>query len=664
MYRHLSVELKLAAGCLSTFHFLCRNNGWDFEAPSTEDFCKGLEVSVDTADRAREKILVAAPMIFSRKKPPKSAPGEPKKIRALMEYLWKQGVRWDEDGRIGEIPDSARCRVVKVAEHMKEQGLTYEAFCHSLGLGIRTLHRLRKGYDCAEELGGLARKSRRPHMPPEETPRLLVDSLCREWQRYRDEFGITEFCSWFNDRFKEDIYRLTEQEPRCTTRESISLKTMTKYLRQRGLYSPQGKDTYEGKRGNYDIFGPLFQAAMDTTTVRFAGKLLKWINFFDIGARTTIAERVCQRERAEEVIGVYEEGRQKCPEMVGGVSDRGAVYVSEELRKAVEDDQEATGFLRVHARRARGEDKAHIERYFRMIKGWICRLDQMLKPLWEELDTVLEPLRETTQRELWRIIIAMILRTCVFFSHRSQQMHIEGQSPLERLEQPPKVSREEAREALRQRAERNMPKKDFLQELVGELGFTKPSRKRQLRQLQGVRMDALREARDRLRKIRANPRPKEHRDNFNYFLAMAKGIASDIYEGQCKQRAEEARRKRKMEERCREQEKMRKEKEFEEEFPEEVLLSGFHSFLMVFDSARAQTWDFVFKPIKAMIRGRLEGILDKFGGLFEVEVERVLDRVQTLKASPAAKEALLAFVHKTTSTLLESQSVVQSEAAG
>ena len=243
-------------------------------------------------------------------------------------------------------------------------------------------------------------------------------------------------------------------------------------------------------------------------------------------------------------------------------------------------------------------------------------------------------------------------------------MHIDGQSPLERLEQPPKVSREEAREALRQRAERNMPKKDFLQELVGELGFSRPSYKKQFRQLQGIRMDALREARDRLRKIRTNPRPNEHRDNFNYFLAMVKGIASDIYEGECKQRAEEARRKRKMEERFREQEKMRKEKKFEEEFPEEVLLSGFQSFLMVFDSARAQTWNFIFKPIKAMIRGRLEGILDKFGGLFEVEVDRVLDQVQTLEASPAAKEALLAFVHKTTSTLLESQSVVQSEAAG
>lgn len=243
-------------------------------------------------------------------------------------------------------------------------------------------------------------------------------------------------------------------------------------------------------------------------------------------------------------------------------------------------------------------------------------------------------------------------------------MHIEGQSPLERLEQPPKVSREEATEALRQRAERNMPKKDLLQELVCELGFSRPSRKKQLRQLQGIRIDALREARDRLRQLRANPRANKHRDNFNYFLGMAKGIASDIYEGECKQKAEEARRKRKMEERCLEQEKMRNQKEFQEKFPEQVLLSGFHNFLMVFDSARAQTWDFVFKPIKAIIRARLEGTLDKFGGLFELEIKRVLDQVQNLEASSAAKEALLAFVHETTSTLLEAQSVVQSEAAG
>ncbi len=657
MYKHLNEEIKLAAGCLSTVNFLSRKNGWQAPGLSVDEFCKRREVSVDTADRARDLILGSAPMILGRKSDWKEEPETTQpEIMALVDYLYKQGVRWDEQARISEIPDEARCRIVLVAQRMKKEGMPYEEFCRSLGINRRTFHRLRKGYDAADELGGLSRKSRRPHIPAQETPKDLVDLICTQWQLQRNlrtQLKLTEFGCWFNDRFKQEIQRLTGKDPRCSTRDSISLKTIGKHLKQRGLYDPCGKEHYEGKRGNYDIFGPLFQGAMDTTTVGFFGKVFKWINFFDIGSRTTITEKVCESENGRFVAEVYREARQKCPEIVGSVNDRGKVYVCGTLREAIQADKEATGFLRVHGRPARPQDDAHLERYHRTMKGLLKSIEQMVQPLCEELDGVLTPLEGRTRRLIWRIVVAMILRAGVFFYNRTKQEYIDGLTPLERLELPPKVSREEAREALRQRAERNMPKKDFVEELINELGFRRPSGEKQLRKLRTIRMEALRETGNRLRQIRETPRVDERRDNFNYFIGMANGIANDIRERESKQKAAEARQKREIQQRRREQETLDREREFREKFPEKILVTDLGGFLEVLDQLHVEPGHWSCGLMRGQISRRLRSLASKFDGLFDIEVERTLDEMKTLNGSDQAKELLSAFVRRTARSVLE-----------
>lgn len=651
MYQHLNGEIKLAAGCLSTVNFLCRKNGWSVQMVSTEEFCRVIGSSVDTADRVRERILDGAGDILGRKREPKAPPeAEQGQIAALVEYLHKQGVRWDEQGRIGRIPDEARCRIVAAAEQMKRERMRYKDFCRCLGINTRTLRKLRGRYDVAEELGGLARKSRRPHEPSQETPKDLVDLICAQWKlqlRLNGHLTVTEYAHWFNDRFKDRIRRLTEDDPRCSGRESVSLKTIIKHLKKWDLYRPGGKQHYEGVRGAYEIFGALLQGAMDTTTLKFFGKIFKWINFFDIGSRTTVAENVSLKERATDAVKVYEQARVKCPEMVGEVHDGGKVYMGDALRDVMRQDEQGEEFIRVCARPGRGEEKAHLERHFRTTKEWLAGVEQMVMPLCEELEGLVEGVEEKTRQAIWCVVVGMVLRVGEYFVHRMKQEHIDGLSPIERLELPAKVSRQEAVESLSNRAERNKRKKEVLDELIDELGFTKPSQARQFRRLRNIRIEALQAAKERLRWIRTEPRVNETRDNFNYFAGTAEGIAGDIRRSELRQNAQEARTRREIEKSRRERECLEKQRQFSEANPEKVLPGQLEGFIKVLDGSNVKPEHWTCLPISGLVKRSLRSLAEKFDGLFDLEVEMALQRMRYLAGSDRAKEAISEFVCRT-----------------
>jgi transposase InsO family protein len=398
-----------------------------------------------------------------------------------------------------------REEIVVAVERLKvEHGVGYEQAAARLGLCSRTLRTWRGEMAAGNSL---APKSRAPKNPHGKLPEALARDIADYVALFPDEP-----LAKLHRQFVRDNAELCKENghPELSYGAFCRASGRSKNKPEEARTKPErGRDAPENLP--YRAL-----ALMDTTDLACFGFDFKLIPLMEAHSRAIFAHELCERERAEKVAQVLEQGVQ-----AGGVLavrvDRGTPYLAELTVRAVE---EQGAQMRV-ARAYRPTDKALIERFFLTLKRAVgdvlgC-IDLRGGP--GELTW-----RKKLAQTLGSAVVSLFLRWCYPYI---PQPHIDGRCPQERTLDATPSSQDAIHAALDERARHHEHARTVARELHRDYDF-RWSMKRWLQACKPFRADDLREAARRFDRILLRGcfgcDPKR---NPKYLLAIARTVREE-----------------------------------------------------------------------------------------------------------------------------------------
>ena len=396
-----------------------------------------------------------------------------------------------------------REEIVVAVERLKaEHGVGYEQAAAQLGLCARTLRTWR---DEMAAGNSLAPKSRAPKNPHGKLPEALA----------RD---IADYVALFPSEPLARLHRLFVRDNAELCREhghpELSYGAFCR-ASGRSKNKPEEART-KPERGRDDPENLPYRALalMDTTDLACFGFDFKLIPLMEAHSRAIFAHELCERDRAEQVVQVLEQGVDQAGGVLAVRVDRGTPYLAELTVRAVEEQEAEMRVARAHT----ATDKALIERFFLTLKRAVSEvlgcIDLRQGP--GELTW-----RKKLAQTLGSAVVGLFMRWCYPYI---PQPHIDGRCPQERTQDAAPWSQDAIREALDERARHHEHARTVARELHRDYDF-RWSMKRWLQACKPFSAEDLREAARRFDQILLRGcftcDPKR---NPKYLLAIARTV--------------------------------------------------------------------------------------------------------------------------------------------
>lgn len=404
---------------------------------------------------------------------------------------------------IAAMSPQRREEIVVAVEQLKvEHGVGYEQAAASLGLCARTL-RVWRGEMAAGN--SLAPKSRAPHKPHGKLPEALA----------RD---IADYVALFLDEPLAKLHRLFVRDNSELCKEhghpELSYGAFSRASGRRQDVPEEARVKPERGRDAPENLPYRALALMDTTDLACFGFDFKLIPLMEAHSRAIFAHELCERERAEQVAQVLDQGVDQAGGVLAVRVDRGTPYLAELTVRAVE---EQGAQMRV-ARAYQPTDKALIERFFLSLK---TSLGDVLGCIDLRQGPGELTWRKKLAQTLGSAVVGLFMRWCYPYI---PQPHIDGRCPQERTQDAAPWSQDAIREALDERARHHEHARTVARELHHDYDF-RWSMKRWLQACKPFRADDLREAARRFDRILLRGcftcDPKR---NPKYLLAIARTV--------------------------------------------------------------------------------------------------------------------------------------------
>ncbi len=441
---------------------------------------------------------------------PQPADGEresQKKSLAMVEALLGVARAVIAAAGIAVLSTARREEIVGAVERLKtEHGVGYEQTATQLGLCSRTLRTWRAEMACGR---GLEPKSRAPHEPHGKLPEAL---------RRR----IFDYVALFTDEPLAELHRRfvgCKSNAKLCNKHGHPKLSYGAFCRASGRGSQKTGTEDERTRPERGRDAPenlpyRALALMDTSDLTCFGFGFKLIPFMEAHSRAIFAHELCERDQAEKVAQVLEQGVQEAGGVLGIRVDRGTPY----LAKLTVDTVDEQGAQMRVARAYQPTDKALIERFFSTLKsavgevlGCIDLREGPGEPTW----------RKKLAKTLGSAVVGLFMRWCYPYI---PQPHIDGRCPHQRTEDAAPWSRDAIEEALDERARHHEHARAVARELHHDYDF-RWSMKRWLKACKPFRAEDLREAARRFDQILLRGcftcDPKR---NPKYLLAIARTV--------------------------------------------------------------------------------------------------------------------------------------------
>lgn len=381
---------------------------------------------------------------------------------------------------LAQLAPERKAEIVGAVEKLKaDHGVAFEQSAGAIGIEVRTLRRWRARHTNGESL---APRSRAPKKPGGKLSQIVARA-------------IFVFASLHPKEPLAELHRrfMRERVELCADNGHPKLACTT-FVRAAGREDQAEKTALCQPERGRDAPGQIplrALALMDTTDVHCFGFTFKLISFMEAHSREIFAHELCDRDKAEAVAAVLEQGQDNSGGVVALRIDRGTPYLAQmNIESAAAQGIE----IRV-ARAYQPTDKAVIERSFRGIKD-------ALRPVFECVN-----LREQAagslpeRRELARRIASAVIAGYLRWGYPYiPQPHIDGRSPRERTDDAPAADRDVIREILDERVEHHEHAKTVARELHAAYGF-KWSMKRWLKAVRSFTAEDLREAARRFDRV-------------------------------------------------------------------------------------------------------------------------------------------------------------------
>jgi len=552
-YRNVSSKSLAILFCLAVVR-----SRWPGRAPTLTDAAEELGVSRELAPRLRSRFFGPLVALIERLNRPGPKPRDReavekhKRLRVVEALLGVARAIIVAAG-IARLSPERREEILAAVEQLRaEHGIPYEQTAKKLGFDARTLRRWRERMKNGESPAPRSRAPKRPHG---KLPRVLASAIFSFVSLFPRKIPLAELHRRFTD----------EQAELCAEHGHPKI-AYTTFCRHAGRGKETEKERRPINRGRDapENIPPRALALMDTTDIRCFGFAFKLIPFMEAHSRNIFAHQLCDRESAERISKVLEQGNEESGGVVGLRIDRGTPYLAEVTSETAEDQNIDIRVARAHT----PTDKALIERFFLTAKD-------SLRSVLECIDLREGPGDVSWRRKLARTIGSAVVAAYLRWSYPFiPQPHIDGKAPEERTRDIAKCDEDVIRSFLDRRVNNHEHKKTVAGELHRDYGF-RWSMKRWMKATRYFTAEDLREASRRFDQILLRSCFNcDSRRNPLYLLAIARTVADER-----KKREREERRKKELERKERAKERanrdaLDKERRLLDEKPEQAAMEA------------------------------------------------------------------------------------------
>jgi len=521
-YRNVSSKSLAILFCLAVVR-----SRWPGRAPTLTDAAEELGVSRELAPRLRSRFFEPLVALIERLNRPGPTPrdreaGETHKRLRVVEALLGVARAVIVVAGVARLSPERREEIVVAVERLRaEHGISYEQTAEKLGFDARTLRRWRERMRKGESPAPRSRAPRRPHG---KLPRALASAVFSFVSLFPRKVPLAELHRRFTG----------EQAELCAQHGHPEI-AYTTFCRHAGRSDETEKEeerrSVDRGRDAPEKIPPRALALMDTTDLRCFGFAFKLIPFMEAHSRNIFAHQLCDRESAERISKVLEQGNKESGGAAGLRIDRGAPYMAELTSDTAGEQGIDIRVARAHT----PTDKALIERFFLTAKD-------ALRSVLECIDLREGPGDISWRRKLARTIGSAVIAAYLRWGYPFiPQPHIDGKTPEERARDEEQYDEDVIRSFLDRRVNNHEHKKTVAGELHHDYGFLW-SMKRWMKAVRYFTAEDLREASRRFDEILLRSCFNcDSRRNPLYLLAIARTVA-----GERKKREREDRRKKEL----------------------------------------------------------------------------------------------------------------------
>lgn len=509
-----------AAHLATLFCLAVVRHRWAGQVPTLTDAAQEIGVCRELAPRLRSRFFEPLVQLIDRlnRPGPKSADPELETTQRRLHILEALlGVARTIIAAAGIAALSTRRReelVIAVERLHEEHAIAYEHVAEELGVSARTLREMRAQHKAGESL---APKSRAPKDPHGKLPEPLA---C----------AIFNFVSLYPDDSLAELHRrFVNNNADLCLKHGHGTLAYTTFARHSGRSKDAGGDCAHPPRRGRDAPENLpyrALALMDSTDIECFGFDFKLIPFMEGHSREIFAHQLCDRETAEQVGQVLEEGEKKSGGVLALRVDRGTPYVAE----LTVCDAEDRGIEMRVAKAYTPTDKAILERFFLTLKD-------ALRSVFECIDLCDGPGDVSWRRKLARQIGSAVIAGYLRWGYPYiPQPYIDGQAPRERTEEASLASPDIIRASLDERVQHHEHAKTVARQLHRAYGF-RWSMTRWLKETRFYTAGDMREAARRFDKVLLHRCYNcDSRCTPNYLLAVIRDVAGDRRERERKEK--------------------------------------------------------------------------------------------------------------------------------
>jgi transposase InsO family protein len=337
------------------------------------------------------------------------------------------GVRFSERNK--HLPEDAKRLAVRLLRDFREH-LKPDEIASLIGVSPPSLRRWDKEADaeCRFAQKEEERGKHRHHRAEDE------ERVLEAYKTLPESIGLEEFTTHYRELYPE---------------RPLDRKTLTRILQRHGLVGVKKKEKTKPYQGEFEVFYPGAQAAIDATEldVRFVGDgeeevvKLKEEVAIDIASGAILGDALREEEDAEGVRRVVLRARKECEKLLAVLSDNGSANTSRTVKHLVEEETDVGAIFSFPYH---PKTNGHLEGFF----GQFSRIVGTV-----EID---QTSRETTARSL----LAILWRIFSHFHNYSPRKRLGGLSPIEYLRRyavlPEEVEAAERRLRERQRSSRDL----------------------------------------------------------------------------------------------------------------------------------------------------------------------------------------------------------------
>jgi hypothetical protein len=339
--------------------------------------------------------------------------------------------------------------VVAIERLHKEHGLEYEEAARELGLCSRTLRRLRGEYRKGH---ALQPKSTAPKHPYGKLPEELAQA-------------IRVYASLFRSLPLAELHRLFIRDQAELCRQhghpDLSYGAFSRSSGRKTNATTEHVSSPNRGRDAPENIPYRALALMDTTDINCFGFDFKLIPFMEAHSRNIFAHQLCERERADEIKQVLEQGAATSGGVMALRVDRGKPYLAQLTVNTAEHQGMEMRVAQVH----QATDKALIERFFRTAKNALAEVFDCID-LRKAADDWLN--RKKLAHTIGSAVISLFLRYCYPYI---PQPHVDGRTPEQRTHDAQPTSVDVIRAALDERVAHHEHAQTVARELQEHYGF-------------------------------------------------------------------------------------------------------------------------------------------------------------------------------------------------